>query len=102
MTFRSWQITEQRPIEANLRRPADLSVPEPGPHQLRIKVGATGVCHTDLHIVEGDLPPHGLPRTPGHQVVGMVDATGEQVTEFNIGDRVGVGWLHSTCGRCAY
>ncbi len=102
MTFKSWQITEQGPVESNTLRPADVPVPRPGPHQLRIRVGATGVCHTDLHIVEGDLPPHGLPRTPGHQIVGTVDATGEQVTAFNVGDRVGIGWLHSTCGRCAY
>ncbi len=67
-----------------------------------IRVHACGVCHTDLHIVEGDLPLRRRPITPGHQVVGRVEQVGEGVTRVKVGDRVGVPWLHTTCGRCAY
>jgi propanol-preferring alcohol dehydrogenase len=78
----------------------DLPIPQPGPAQIRVRVCACGVCHTDLHTVEGDLPLPTLPVVPGHQVVGTVDAVGEQVDQFTIGDRVGMPWLHSTCGAC--
>jgi propanol-preferring alcohol dehydrogenase len=60
------------------------------------------VCHTDLHIVEGDLPPRRLPITPGHQVVAAIEQIGEKVTRFKAGDRVGVTWLHSACGACEF
>ena len=69
---------------------------------MRIKVNYCGVCHTDLHIVEGEIHPPHLPVTPGHQVVGVVDALGEQVTNWELGQRVGVPWLCSTDGTCRY
>jgi propanol-preferring alcohol dehydrogenase len=69
---------------------------------LLLRVRACGVCHTDLHIVEGDLPPHQLPITPGHQVVALVEEAGSGVTRFKVGDRVGVPWLHFTCGECEF
>ncbi len=67
-----------------------------------IKVLRCGVCHTDLHIVEGDLAPQGLPRIPGHQVVGIVEAVADDVSTLERGARVGVAWLFAACGRCAF
>jgi alcohol dehydrogenase, propanol-preferring len=67
-----------------------------------LRVRCCGVCHTDLHVVEGDLAPKKLPITPGHQVVAIVEEIGGEVTHYKIGDRVGVPWLHSTCGVCEY
>jgi propanol-preferring alcohol dehydrogenase len=82
-------------------RPADLVDPEPGEGQLLLRVRACGVCRTDLHLVDGELAPHGLPRVPGHQIVGEVveRASG---TATPVGARVGVPWLAWTCGTCRY
>jgi propanol-preferring alcohol dehydrogenase len=80
----------------------DLPDPEPGPGQIRIRVGACGVCRTDLHVVDGDLPPHRSPLTPGHEIVGVVERLGEGVSALALGQRVGVGWLGSTCRTCSY
>lgn len=80
----------------------DMPVPEPGPSEVRIKVSVCGACRTDLHIVEGELPAHKLPLIPGHQIVGQIEKTGAAVTKWRIGERVGVPWLHSTCGKCKY
>lgn len=77
-------------------------VPEPGPGQVRIAVAACGCCRTDLHVVEGDLELTHLPVTPGHQVVGTVDALGPDCTRRAMGDRVGVTWLYRTDGVCQY
>jgi len=74
----------------------------PGPDQIAVKVSACGVCHTDLHTVEGDLLPPVLPLIPGHQVVGRVEGLGENATRFKVGDRVGIAWLHWTCGSCRF
>lgn len=79
-----------------------LAEPQPGPTQVRLKVRACGVCRTDLHLCDGDLPLRGSPRVPGHEVVGVVEALGDQVRGVRIGDRVGVPWLHQACGRCRY
>jgi propanol-preferring alcohol dehydrogenase len=81
-----------------VRRP----VPEPVAGELLLKVLACGVCRTDLHLAEGDLPPHRPDTTPGHEVVGQVVATGPGVTGFRTGDRAGVAWLRGTDGTCAY
>ena len=81
---------------------AELSMPEPLAGQVRLQVQACGVCHTDLHLVEGDIELPRLPVVPGHQIAGRVHALGEGVTRFTLGDRVGVPWLYSTCGRCEY
>jgi propanol-preferring alcohol dehydrogenase len=82
--------------------PADLPLPAPGPGQLRLKVAACGVCRTDLHVVDGDLPDPKLPIVPGHEIVGRVDALGEGVEQFAPGQRVGVPWLGFSCGSCGY
>jgi propanol-preferring alcohol dehydrogenase len=80
----------------------DVPIPEPAPGQVRIKVTACGVCHTDLHTVEGDLPLPRLPLIPGHEVVGVVDKLGEGSSRFQPGDKIGAVWLYRTCGTCKY
>jgi propanol-preferring alcohol dehydrogenase len=75
---------------------------KPGPGQILLRVSACGVCRTDLHIVDGELPALGHPVVPGHEIVGRVAATGPGVDGFAAGDRVGVPWLGWTCGQCAY
>jgi propanol-preferring alcohol dehydrogenase len=83
-------------------RLADIPQPVPGPEQILIKVSACGVCRTDLHIVDGDLPAHKLPLVLGHQIVGTVAALGPHAEGFAAGDRVGVPWLGWTDGTCRY
>jgi propanol-preferring alcohol dehydrogenase len=100
--MRAMQLTDPAPIETAPLRPTDLPVPEPGPGQVRVKVAACGLCHTDLHTVEGELPLRRRPIVPGHQVVGRVDRLGEGVESPAIGDRVGMAWLHRTCGTCRF
>src|SRR4051794_20302834 len=83
-------------------RPVDLPVPDPGPDQLLLRVRACGVCRTDLHVVDGELP-HPKPQViPGHEIVGTVIRVGERAGRFAPGDRVGVPWLGHTCGVCPY
>jgi len=76
--------------------------PAPGPGELLIEVAACGVCRTDLHVVDGELPEPKLPLVPGHEIVGRVAALGAAVSGFAIGERVGVPWLGHTCGVCRY
>lgn len=83
-------------------RPADYPVPEPGPEQVLIRVRVCGVCRTDLHVVDGELPDAKLPLIPGHQIVGNVERAGGRVERFASGDRVGVPWLGWTDGECRY
>jgi len=75
---------------------------QPGPGEIRVKVGACGVCRTDLHVVDGDLPDPKLPIVPGHEIVGRIDAIGAGVEGLRVGERVGVPWLAHTCGVCPY
>jgi len=95
-------LHEQKPIEEAPLRLEDVPKPKPGPGEILIHVHTCGVCHTDLHIVEGDLPLHKKPIIVGHQIVGTVEAVGEGVTKHRIGDRVGVPWVHKTCGECEF
>ncbi len=81
---------------------SELPIPEPGPGQVRLRVLACGVCRTDLHIADGDLPMVKSPLVPGHQVVGLVDKLGEGKIRWSVGDRVGLPWLGYTCGQCRY
>jgi len=81
---------------------SDVSLPVPAPGELLIRVEACGVCRTDLHLLDGELPDIHCPITPGHEVVGVVSARGSDATRFAIGDRVGVPWLAWTCGVCRY
>src|SRR5262249_9452869 len=80
----------------------ELPDPIPGPGEIRIRVEACGVCRTDLHLVDGELPNPKLPVIPGHEIVGKIDARGAHVADLAIGVRVGIPWLGSTCGTCAY
>jgi len=80
-------------------------VPTPGPlepGEVLLRVRACGVCRTDLHVVEGELPMRKSPLVPGHQVVGVVEKTGAAATKFRVGDRVGAAWLRETCGHCEF
>jgi propanol-preferring alcohol dehydrogenase len=76
--------------------------PVPGPGEVRVKVSACGVCRTDLHVVDGELPDIPYPIIPGHEVVGRIDAVGDDVRDLRLGARVGVPWLGYTCGECFY
>jgi len=78
------------------------SDPAPGPGEVRVKVSACGICRTDLHVVDGELPDISYPIIPGHEVVGRIDALGDGVSELKVGTRVGVPWLGVTCGTCPY
>ncbi len=80
----------------------EVPTPEPGPGQIRVKVHACGVCRTDLHIVDGELPDPKLPLIPGHEIVGEVEKLGGGVDRFRLGDRVGIPWLGWTDGTCPY
>ena len=80
----------------------ERSDPRPGPGEVRVKVAACGVCRTDLHVVDGELPGISYPIVPGHEVVGRVDALGDGVSDLALGMRVGVPWLGFTCGTCPY
>lgn len=96
------QLTQPAPVETRPLQLVEREPPLPGPEYVRLRVRACGVCHTDLHIVEGELELSHLPVVPGHQVVGVVDALGEGVTRHRIGDRLGVPWLYQSCGVCRY
>jgi propanol-preferring alcohol dehydrogenase len=82
--------------------PAELDLPAPGPSEVVVRVLACGVCRTDLHVVDGDLPEPSLPVVPGHEIVGRVEAVGARVTTFAPGDRVGIPWLGWSCGDCEF
>ncbi len=83
-------------------RARDIPIPVPGPGQVRVKIHVCGVCRTDLHVVEGELPPVTRPIVPGHEAVGMVDQVGPGVRHIKEGDRVGIAWLQATCGACEF
>jgi alcohol dehydrogenase, propanol-preferring len=100
--MRAMLLEQTRPVEQEPLRCADIPVPEPGSGEILIKVSACGVCHTDLHTVEGDLPLPRLPIVPGHQVVGRVEKLGPGAGRFMEGDRVGVTWFGSSCGACDF
>ncbi|KXV21518.1 zinc-dependent alcohol dehydrogenase family protein [Gluconobacter japonicus] len=80
----------------------ELPDPEPGPDEIRIRIGACGVCRTDLHVVDGELANSTLPIIPGHEIVGRIDKLGSNVTSLSVGERVGIPWLGHTCGHCYY
>lgn len=100
--MKAMQLHHSAPINTAPLRAVEVDPPQPGPGQVRLKIHTCGVCHTDLHIVEGDLALPRLPTIPGHQVVGVVDTVGEGVTLHQPGERLGVPWLYQTCGQCRY
>lgn len=94
-------LKEIAPIEKEPLMMIDLPDPIPGPKEILIKISACGVCHTELDEIEGRLPPK-LPMVLGHQIVGRVECLGPGATKFNLGDRVGIAWIHSACGKCYF
>jgi len=101
-TMKAMQFVAAAPAEEAPLTMRDVLVPEPDRGQVRIQVHLCGVCHTDLHLVEGDIQPAQTPIIPGHQVVGQIDAAGEDVATFQVGDRVGVPWFYDACGDCEF
>jgi propanol-preferring alcohol dehydrogenase len=100
--MRACVLAHQAPVRDRPVQLRELPDPAPGPGELVLDVAACGVCRTDLHVVEGDLPQRSTPTIPGHQVVGRVRAVGAGVSGFSPGQRVGVAWLARTCGRCRF
>jgi propanol-preferring alcohol dehydrogenase len=100
--MRAASLWQPAPIETAPLVVGDRPTPDPSPGQVRVRVAACGICHTDLHVVEGDLPPRRSPVIPGHQIVGVVDAVGPGAAAAGrrIGERVGVTWLAWACGAC--
>jgi propanol-preferring alcohol dehydrogenase len=94
------QLDRPAPVAASPLHPVERPVPDPGPGEMLVRVAACGICRTDLHIVEGELPLVRAPIVPGHQVVGRVERLGPGVTGHRVGDRVGIAWLRRTCGTC--
>lgn len=100
--MRAWVVDAPAPVDAGPLRRVEREQPVPGPGQVRIDVVCCGVCRTDLHLAEGDLPPRRALVTPGHEVVGRVSALGAGAARFAVGDRVGVPWLGRTDGTCRF
>ncbi|MGB9067029.1 MAG: zinc-dependent alcohol dehydrogenase family protein [Candidatus Acidiferrales bacterium] len=90
------------PVERNPLEFADAPDPKPGPGEILVRVKMCGICRTDLHVVEGELPPKKFPVIPGHQIVGVVEKLGEAARRFQVGDRVGIAWLHRTDQTCEF
>ncbi|MGP0072363.1 MAG: zinc-dependent alcohol dehydrogenase family protein [Bryobacteraceae bacterium] len=100
--MRACVLRHPAPVESNPLEYTDVPKPAPSGTEVLVRVNACGICRTDLHVIEGELPVRKSPITPGHQVVGVVEATGNGATEHAIGTRVGIAWLHSTDGTCEY
>jgi len=95
------QITDLTTNREPLRM-MDMPEPVPDVREVLVRVSACGVCHTELDEIEGRTPPHTFPVVPGHQVVGKVVMTGSEIKKLKIGDRVGIGWIYSSCGKCSF
>jgi len=100
--MKAQRLYQPAPIDTAPLVLSDIPRPDPRRGQLLVQVRACGVCHTDLHVVEGELSDPTLPIIPGHEIVGVVAAVGEGVTRFQVGDRVGIPWLHEACGVCEF
>ncbi|HLN97191.1 MAG TPA: zinc-dependent alcohol dehydrogenase family protein [Pyrinomonadaceae bacterium] len=100
--MRAWILNQPSVIESRPLILTDLAAPTPAADEVLIGVRACGVCRTDLHVVEGELPVRRSPLIPGHQIVGRIAALGSRVTSLRLGDRVGVAWLNRTCGVCKF
>lgn len=100
--MRAMQLRAQAPIATSPLEAVEIPDPAPGPGEVRVRVRACAACRTDLHVIEGDLAPRRLPIVPGHQAVGTVEALGSGARRFAVGQRVGIAWLRSSCGACAF
>jgi alcohol dehydrogenase, propanol-preferring len=101
-TMQAWVVDQPGPIDTHPLRRVEREVPVPGVGQVRLRVSVCGVCRTDLHLAEGDLPPKHSRVVPGHEVVGVVDRLGPGCTRLQEGERIGVPWLAHTCGTCRF
>src|ERR1700741_3110454 len=102
-TMSAWRVGRPGPMDTQPLERVTVDVPVPGPGELLVAVHACGVCRTDLHVAEGDLPVHRPGVIPGHEVVGEAAARGlDAGDEFAVGDRVGIAWLRHTCGHCKF
>lgn len=95
-------LREPAPLRSAPLSLCERPSPQPGPGEIRVRVHVCAICRTDLHVIEGELPPKRSPLIPGHQIVGRVDAVGVGVTDVSLGDRVGIAWLRQTCHRCRF
>jgi alcohol dehydrogenase, propanol-preferring len=95
-------LMQQKPVSESPLILRDVDEPQPAPDEVRVKVNVCAVCRTDIHIVEGDLALHRTPVVPGHQVVGRIDQVGANVTQFQIGQRIGIAWLRQVDGTCRF
>ena len=100
--MKAWVVRKPASVNERPLELVDLPTPIPREDELLVRVPACGICRTDLHVVEGELPVRLSPVIPGHQIVGRVTGKGSGVEDFSIGDRVGIAWLNRTCGRCNY
>jgi propanol-preferring alcohol dehydrogenase len=100
--MKAWILEKQASIGERPLKLVEVPTPYPKDDEVRLKVLVCGVCRTDIHIAEGDLPLHKSPIILGHEVVGVVDEVGNKVKRFHVGDKAGVYWLHSACGRCKH
>jgi propanol-preferring alcohol dehydrogenase len=98
----AWSFAHPGPVASGVLKKSTRPIIGPGPGELLIEVSACGVCRTDLHLIHGELAPHGRAIVPGHQVVGRVVARGRGTEAYRPGERVGVAWLRQTCGCCAW
>jgi propanol-preferring alcohol dehydrogenase len=102
MNMEAWVLEKQGKAETKPLIKKEIPIPKVSKNKIKIKIKAIGICRTDLHTIEGDLPLHKKSVIPGHQIVGIVEETGERVKSFKEGDRAGVAWLYSSCGSCKF
>ena len=100
--MRAWIVERPGPVDGHPLSLVEREAPVPGPGQVRVRVSVCGVCRTDLHVAEGDLPVHRSGVVPGHEIVGVVDARGPGAERFEEGERIGIAWLRHTCGTCRF
>src|SRR5262245_49550162 len=100
--MRAMRLHAQGPIDTRPLIAARVERPEPAGDELLVRVSACGICRTDLHVIEGELPLVRTPLTPGYQVVGRVEWAGPRAERFRPGDRIGIAWLRRTCGACGF
>ncbi|HJR77912.1 MAG TPA: zinc-dependent alcohol dehydrogenase family protein [Nitrospiraceae bacterium] len=100
--MRAMVLAHTAPVTTNPLVLREVASPQPGPGQVRVRIRVCGVCRTDLHVVEGELPHVKPDVIPGHEAVGTVERVGRDVTDLKEGDRVGIAWLQDTCGRCEF
>src|ERR1051326_6572168 len=100
--MRAWVVTDPAPMREQPLALVERDIPEPTANEVLVRVSVCGVCRTDLHLAEGDVPPKRKRVVPGHEIVGIVERTGSAAHRFQPGDRIGIAWLRQTCGLCRF